>query len=302
MVINLNYLYDVKAPAKINLFLHINDRRLDGYHLLQTVFRLIDLQDSLSFSLRNDGIISFEMSNNNILDEANLVIRAAKLLKMHIRTDKGAHVFLEKNIPIGGGLGGGSSDAASTLIALNKLWSAGLNRQELMNLASYLGADVPFFVFGENAFANGTGELLNKIDLPSRSYLIIQPCLSIKTKDIFSDSILKRDTRRVTICQFMDNPSYLFGKNDLEDVVFFRYPDVYDTVVFFRQHGFKFKMSGSGSCFFIEYDKISESVLALSRIDNIMSRVYGDLKTTKFLFTGSCVSLVEHPLKYWVTK
>ncbi|AGF48122.1 4-diphosphocytidyl-2-C-methyl-D-erythritol kinase [Candidatus Kinetoplastibacterium oncopeltii TCC290E] len=299
----MSYLYDVKAPAKINIFLHINDRRLDGYHLLQTVFRLIDLQDNLSFNLRNDGVISFEMSNNNnILDEENLVIKAAKLLKTRIRSSKGAHIILEKKIPIGGGLGGGSSDAASTLIALNKLWSAGLNRNELMNLASLLGADVPFFIFGDNAFASGTGDILNKVNLPINSYLIIQPCISLKTKDIFSDSILKRDTRRVTISQFMNNPSYLFGKNDLENVVFIRYPDIYSTVVFFKQFGFSFKMSGSGSCFFMEYDNISESVLALSKIDNIMSRVYGSLKPSNLLFTGSCVGLIEHPLKYWVAK
>ncbi|WP_041185949.1 4-(cytidine 5'-diphospho)-2-C-methyl-D-erythritol kinase [Candidatus Kinetoplastidibacterium galati] len=298
----MNHLYDVKAPAKINIFLHVIGRRLDGYHMLQTVFRLIDLHDNLSFNLRNDGTISFEMTSNNIPNEYNLVIKAAKLLKMHVKSNKGAHIFLEKNIPIGGGLGGGSSNAASTLIALNKLWSAGLNRQELMKLASCLGADVPFFIFGDNAFASGIGNILHRIDLPLKYYLIMQPGISINTKDIFSDSILKRDTRRVTMCQFMDSPSYLFGKNDLEDVVFVRYPDICNTVVFFKQHGFAFKMSGSGSCFFIEYDNISQSILALNKIGNIINKVCGSFRPAKFFFTGSYVGLDEHPLKYWVTK
>ncbi|AFZ83449.1 4-diphosphocytidyl-2-C-methyl-D-erythritol kinase [Candidatus Kinetoplastibacterium blastocrithidii TCC012E] len=298
----MDHLYDVKAPAKINIFLHVNERRTDGYHLLQTVFRLIDLQDSLNFSLRNDGIISFEMPNNNIPNETNLVIKAAKLLKMYTRGSKGAHIFLEKNIPIGGGLGGGSSDAASTLIALNKLWSSSLNRYDLMKLANYLGADVPFFIFGCNAFASGIGNVLVEIDLPVRSYLIIQPDISISTADIFSDSILKRDTKHVTIQQFMSSPSYLFGKNDLEDVVFDRYPDVCGTVVFLKQHGFAFKMSGSGSCFFVEYDNISESILALSKIGNIIKKVYGSFKSIRFRFAGAYMGLIDHPLKYWVTK
>ncbi len=163
------------APAKLNLFLHVIGRRQDGYHLLQTVFRFLDFSDQLSFSLRADGIIKLLNPIAGVPEDKDLCVRAAKLLKQHTGTAQGADIFLQKQIPMGGGLGGGSSDAATTLLALNQLWELNLSREQLLELGLQLGADVPVFIFGQNAFAEGIGEKLAPINLPPAWYLVLIP-------------------------------------------------------------------------------------------------------------------------------
>lgn len=182
-------LYDVPAPAKVNLFLHVVGRRPDGYHLLQTAFRFIDLCDTLHFEARADGVISRATELAGVSEDDDLTLRAARALQQATGTRQGAQIALEKRIPQGGGLGGGSSDAATVLIALNRLWGTGLSRRELMALALPLGADVPVFVFGQSAFAEGVGEKLTALDLPARAYLVAQPDASVPTVGIFPHPI-----------------------------------------------------------------------------------------------------------------
>lgn len=196
-------LYAVPAPAKLNLFLHVVGRRADGYHLLQTVFRFIDLNDSLDFDARGDGHISCD--NPGLADPSDdLIVRAARALQQAAGIKTGAHIVCRKNIPMGGGLGGGSSDAATTLIALNRLWGAGLSRAELMRLGLSLGADVPVFVFGQSAFAQGVGEELAAVDLPERAYIVAQPFRNVPTQAIFQSPELTRNTACVKIAVFSD--------------------------------------------------------------------------------------------------
>ena len=182
------------APAKLNLFLHVVGRRQDGYHLLQTVFRFIDFSDNLSFRLRTDDIIKLHNPTAGIPEEKDLCVRAAKLLKQATRTKQGIDIFLQKRIPMGGGLGGGSWDAATTLLALNHLWKANLSRQQLLELGLKLGADVPVFIFGENAFAEGIGEKLTCIKLPPAWYVVLVPPVQVSTAEIFTSKELTRNT------------------------------------------------------------------------------------------------------------
>jgi 4-diphosphocytidyl-2C-methyl-D-erythritol kinase len=197
-------LYEVPAPAKINLFLHVVGRRADGYHALQTVFRFIDLADTLHFELRRDGAIVRTDALPGVTFDTDLTVRAARLLQTTTGVRLGASIGLEKRIPMGGGLGGGSSDAATTLIALNRLWRTGLSRSELLRLAGSLGADVPVFVFGQSAFAEGRGDILSAVSLPERTYLIAQPDVSVPTALVFSDPHLMRATDYVKMESFVD--------------------------------------------------------------------------------------------------
>ena len=187
------------APAKLNLFLHVTGRRADGYHLLQTAFQLINRSDSLHIQTRNDGILRRTNTIAGVPEHDDLIIRAARLLQNHTGCRLGADLTLDKQLPMGGGLGGGSSDAASTLIGLNHLWGCGLKRQELMDLGLQLGADVPFFLFGHNAFAEGVGEKLQAIETPECWYLVIEPGVQVPTPAIFSAKELTRDTKPVKI-------------------------------------------------------------------------------------------------------
>ena len=168
------------APAKLNLFLHVIGRRSDGYHLLQTVFRLLDFSDQLGYEIREDGVIKLNKPIDGVPEENDLCVRAAKLLQQKSGTNQGAEIFLTKRIPMGGGLGGGSSDAATTLMALNQLWGVGWNKEQLIELGLQLGADVPVFIFGESAFAEGIGEKLVPITLPSAWYLVLTPPVHIE--------------------------------------------------------------------------------------------------------------------------
>jgi 4-diphosphocytidyl-2-C-methyl-D-erythritol kinase len=244
----------IKAPAKINRFLHIVGQRKDGYHLLQTVFQLIDLHDDVYLTATPDGLVRRSSGAANVVPEKDLVVRAAKLLQEYTNTNQGCTIRVEKRIPMGAGLGGGSSDAAATLWGLNELWDLKLSRQVLMNLGVKLGADVPFFLFGQNAFAEGIGELLQAVSLPESSFLLIYPKVHIPTVDVFKDPNLTRNHPTVTISDFIDSPNLeQFGKNDCEEIVIQKYQEVAAVINWLRQQAPQSspRMSGSGSSVFV---------------------------------------------------
>ena len=249
------------APAKLNLFLHVVGRRDDGYHLLQTVFRFIDYGDELSFVVRADGAIRRITALEGVCAEQDLTVRAARALQRATGCREGADIGIVKRLPIGGGLGGGSSDAATTLIVLNRLWRTGLSRDRLQQLALTLGADVPIFVFGQNAFAEGIGERLRAIALPSAWYLILVPELTVSTAEIFSSPELTRNSNAITIAAF----SVGQGRNDLEAVVCRRYPQVTRHLEWLRRYG-DARMTGSGACVFCAFDSEEHARRVLSEL------------------------------------
>jgi 4-diphosphocytidyl-2-C-methyl-D-erythritol kinase len=249
------------APAKLNLFLHVVGRRPDGYHLLQTAFRLIDYGDDLHFSVRTDGVIRHLNPLPGVAADQDLTVRAARLLQQETRSPLGADIGIVKRLPLGGGLGGGSSDAATTLIALNRLWRTGLPRATLQQLALELGADVPLFVFGQNAFAEGIGERLQALRLPPSWYLVLVPELAVSTAEIFSAAELTRNTNAITIAAF----SVGQGHNDLESVVCRRYPQVARHLEWLQQYG-DARMTGSGACVFCAFDGEVQARQALAQL------------------------------------
>lgn len=301
-------LYDVPAPAKLNLFLHVVGRRADGYHLLQTVFRFIDLCDTLHFDVRADGVISRATELPGVPEEQDLTLRAAHALQRATGTKQGVQIGLEKRIPQGGGLGGGSSDAATVLIALNRLWGTGLSRRELMELALPLGADVPVFVFGQSAFAQGIGEDLTAVTLPDRAYLVAQPDASVPTPQIFSAPDLTRDSSSTTIAVFLASPTSRFGRNDLEPVVYRLYPEVLGASRWLAEQGIlrgtPVRMSGSGACLFAEFSELSEAVLAEAEISATMRGADKTFSQThpRFRLVQACTGLAEHPLRNWIAR
>ena len=278
-------LYDLPAPAKLNLFLHVVGRRDDGYHLLQTVFRLISLADRIDVDLRRDGKIVRETDMLGVPHDEDLVVRAARALQTHTGTKLGAQIKVKKNIPAGGGLGGGSSDAATVLLALNRLWETRLSRAALMQLGLGLGADVPVFIAGQNAFAQGIGEQLTPVKLPERSYVVVQPAQSVPTAAVFGASDLTRDTDPVKIsgvklfaefCGETDQQSSSlqdFGRNDLQPVVMKRYPVVRQALDWLTQAGLNARMTGSGACLFVGFPGVQQAaavhqkLLAKTRTD-----------------------------------
>ena len=254
------------APAKLNLFLHINGRRPDGYHLLQTVFQLLDHGDVLNFETRDDGVIQRMSDIPGVPAETDLIVRAAKLLQAaaHQKTGRkipGANITINKILPMGGGLGGGSSDAATTLMALNQLWDAGFNRAELMSIGLQLGADVPFFIFGQNAFAEGIGEALQPVATSDCWYIVIEPGVQIPTSLIFSSEELTRDTKLVKIADFSGHQN-CFGKNDLQIVAAKLFPAVAEAIHWLQTYG-DARMTGSGACVFCAFgqEKQADEVL-----------------------------------------
>lgn len=257
------------APAKLNLFLHITGRRADGYHLLQSVFQLIDRGDLLHFSVRDDGVINRSTELAGVPADSDLVVRAARLLQA-ATADRmqgrllGADIAVEKNLPMGGGLGGGSSDAASTLMALNHLWQTGLTRAELMSLGLQLGADVPFFLFGRNAFAEGIGEALSPVETPESWFVVIEPGVSVATQRIFSSIELTRDTKPVKITDFSGAPVG-FGKNDLQVVAENLFPPIAAAVKWLRQFG-DARMTGSGACVFCPFEQEQQAEAVLKTV------------------------------------
>lgn len=241
------------APAKLNLFLHVVGRRADGYHLLQTVFRFIDHGDTLSFRLRDDGAIVRATDLPGVPAEKDLVVRAARLLQETAGVGQGAEIGVGKRLPLGGGLGGGSSDAATTLLALNRLWGANLSRERLMALGLQLGADVPVFIYGRNAFAEGVGERFTPVELPPAWYVVLVPPVAVPTAEIFAAPELTRNTLPVKIAPFSAGRVCLEGHNDLEPVVVRRYPAVAEHLGWLRQFG-DARMTGSGACVFAAFE------------------------------------------------
>ncbi|MEM5387016.1 4-(cytidine 5'-diphospho)-2-C-methyl-D-erythritol kinase [Paraburkholderia phymatum] len=264
-------LRDCLAPAKLNLFLHITGRLPNGYHALQTVFQLLDWGDTLHFTLRDDGAITRGTEIADVPADTDLTVRAAKLLKEHTGTRLGANIEIDKRLPMGAGLGGGSSDAATTLLALNRLWKLALPRAELQALAVKLGADVPFFIFGKNAFAEGIGEELEQVQLPPRHFLVVTPRVHVPTSAIFSEKTLTRDTKALTIADFLAQHSCnaewpdSFGRNDMQQVVAGKYAEVAQVLRWFDDIA-PARMTGSGASVFAAFRSKDEAVAAQAKL------------------------------------
>lgn len=270
----------VPSPAKLNLFLHITGRRPDGYHELQSIFQLIDLCDWLEFEQTDDQQIQIEGLASVDLEQ-NLIYRAAQILQPYAKTPSGLIIRLEKNIPMGAGLGGGSSNAATTLIVLNQLWHCGLNSEQLAELGVKLGADVPIFVHGRNAWAEGIGEHLTFIDLDQKQFIVLKPDCFISTQQLFSQKTLTRDTKPSKFCAYQIKPSD-FG-NNFEPVARSLYPEVDEAMQYLDQFGVA-KLTGTGACVFIE--------------------VTDDMNVTDILENAPCksylvTSLQESPLRHF---
>ena len=248
------------APAKLNLMLRVTGRRADGYHLLQTIFRFIDYGDTLRFRARADGVITRVNDVPGVPAESDLCVRAARLLQQVSGTRLGADIHLEKRLPMGGGLGGGSSDAATTLLALNRLWQTAIPRTQLIDLSVKIGADVPVFVFGQNALAESIGEQLSALTLPPAWYVVLCPPVMVPTAAIFSHPDLKRDSKKVTIQGFSGADGVGHGElfvNDLQPLVERLYPEVARHVTWLSDHaGTRLGpalMTGSGACVFASF-------------------------------------------------
>jgi 4-diphosphocytidyl-2-C-methyl-D-erythritol kinase len=247
------------APAKLNLFLHVTGRRADGYHLLQSAFRLLDWGDTLDFAVRDDGHIRRLNALTGIPEKADLVVRAARSLQQASACKLGVDITLHKRLPVGGGLGGGSSDAATTLMALNRLWGIGLDDDQLRALGLQLGADIPFFIFGRDAFVEGVGEILQAIDLPPARYVVIAPAVSVPTAEIFSSPDLTRNTPAVKVRDLTLSRTF----NDLQPVACALYPEVAEAISWLERFA-PARMTGSGACVFAEVDSVAraEQILA----------------------------------------
>lgn len=279
-------LYDVPAPAKLNLFLHITGRRADGYHLLQSVFMLVDWCDTLHFERRADGSISRE-DLGAPLPEMDLTLRAAHALKAATGCTLGAHIGVLKRIPAQAGMGGGSSDAATALLALNRLWSLGLSRSALETIGMQLGADIPFFLRGSNAWVEGIGETITPLEkahqLPQARFAIVKPAAGLETKLIFSSPNLKRDSDSATILGFAAE-HFDFGRNDLQPVAQAICPEVTQAIEWLRDRGLQARMTGSGSAVFAQ---MSHEV---------------DLKNAPEGWqVKACENLMIHPLAGWAS-
>ncbi len=249
------------APAKLNLFLHVVGRRADGYHLLQTLFRFVDYGDTLHFAPREDGRVRLLNPLPGVPEESDLTVRAARLLQQAANCTRGADIRLEKRLPMGGGLGGGSSDAATVLLALNHLWQLGLSRERLQALGLTLGADVPVFIFGRTAFAEGVGEALQAVPAAPAWYLVLQPPVAVPTVDIFRAPELKRDTPAMAAADWRPG----LGGNDLEPVACARFPEVARHLAWLQRFG-RARMSGSGACVFAEFPDQAGAEAALAQL------------------------------------
>ena len=243
-----NWNSDWPAPAKINLFLHVVGRRADGYHLLQTVFRFLDFGDTLRCEPRGDGRIVLASPLPGVPPETDLVVRAATALRAATGATTGVTLLVEKRLPMGGGLGGGSSDAATTLMALNRLWHTGLDSLQLQRIGLALGADVPIFIHGRTAFAEGVGERFTDVAPPAAWYLVLVPAVAVPTLEIFRSAELRRDTPAIAADDWRPG----FGRNDLETVACSLYPEVKRHLDWLRQYG-DARMSGSGACCFVGF-------------------------------------------------
>jgi 4-diphosphocytidyl-2-C-methyl-D-erythritol kinase len=278
-------LYDVPAPAKLNLFLHITGRRADGYHLLQSVFMLTDWCDTLHFELRTDGTIVREDLAGPALPADDLIVRAARALRQATGCTQGATIGVEKRIPAQAGMGGGSSDAATCLLALNRLWQLGLALPQLEAIGLLLGADVPFFLRGANAWVEGTGEIITPLrgasSLPSAHFVVVKPAAGLDTKTIFSAPDLKRDNPPATIADFAAG-HYGFGHNVLQPVAQRLCPDVTQALDWLASQGLQGRMTGSGS-----------AVFAVTSKPPVLAEAPGGWQVRV------CSNLDAHPLAGW---
>ena len=278
-----DFYLSLPAPAKLNLFLHVTGRRANGYHELQTLFQFLDHGDTLHFSPRDDGVITLTPELPGVADEDNLIVRAARLLQKASGSNAGADIWLEKRLPMGGGIGGGSSDAATTLLGLNHLWNTGLNLDQLAELGLQLGADVPVFVRGNAAWAEGVGEVLTAVELEEPWYLVVVPPRHVSTAEIFSDQRLTRDTPPITLAAFRRYG----GRNDLLPVVEARYPEIRNALILLNKYC-EAKMTGSGSCLFGAFPNKREA-------DKVRARLPATLQT--FVAKG-CNRSPLHQLLY----
>ncbi|MDG2046034.1 MAG: 4-(cytidine 5'-diphospho)-2-C-methyl-D-erythritol kinase [Halioglobus sp.] len=253
------------SPAKLNLFLHITGRRTDGYHELQTLFQLLDWGDQMVLSPNQSGVITLESNDVGIPLEDNLIVRAAALLQ---RGTLGAHITLHKRIPAGAGLGGGSSNGATALLALNRLWDLQLSGPQLQALGTQLGADVPVFVGAHTAWAEGIGEILTPIELPERWYLIIVPDCHVSTAEIFSHDQLTRNTIPIKMAAFFEGDH----RNDFQHLVRRLYPDVDNALKVLENFG-EAKLTGSGACVFISFDNAIEATEVRARLPEEMTSI-----------------------------
>jgi 4-diphosphocytidyl-2-C-methyl-D-erythritol kinase len=285
----LNAVQWYPAPGKLNLFLHVLGRRADGYHELQTVFRLIDRADRIGIAPRDDGELRRLDTLPGLRPEDDLCLRAAARMRELAAARRGAaaarlgaDISLDKRLPVGAGLGGGSSDAATVMLVLNRLWALDLGRAELIAEAARLGADVPFFVFGRSALGEGIGERLSALELPPAWYLVLVPPVSVSTREVFASPALTRDAKPLKITPFFQG----LGRNDLEPVVTARYPEVAAHLDWLRQHCPGARMTGSGACVFAEFESAADARALQSRLPASM---HG------FLAEG----LARHPLHDW---
>ncbi|HSC68416.1 MAG TPA: 4-(cytidine 5'-diphospho)-2-C-methyl-D-erythritol kinase [Cellvibrio sp.] len=238
------------SPAKLNLFLHITGRRPDGYHNLQTFFQLLDYGDSLSFTTRQDGRITLTPEIPGVPFEQNLIIKAARMLDTYKPADAGVDIQLQKRLPMGGGIGGGSSNAATTLVALNHLWRCGLDKNQLQAIGLKLGADVPVFINAQTAWAEGVGEQLQAIEMQPKWFLVIQPDCHVSTAEIFSHKDLTRDTSAIKVAAFLEQG----GQNDCEALVRKLYPQVDNALIWLQKFDRNARMTGTGACVFASFE------------------------------------------------
>jgi len=249
------------APAKLNLFLHITGRRADGYHRLQTLFQLLDYGDLLTFTLRPTAEITLTPELPGVAFEDNLIVRAARLLQERAQITAGISIELKKRLPMGGGIGGGSSNAATTLVALNQLWRCGLNRSELQSLGLQLGADVPVFIGARSAWAEGVGEQLQPIELTPVWYLVLHPDCAVSTAEIFSHKDLTRDTPNITVAAFLEQG----GRNDCQKLVRKLYPQVDQALNWLSQFTGNARMTGTGASVFAAFNTEAEAQTVLAQ-------------------------------------
>ena len=277
----LQSLHNVLAPAKLNLFLHITGRRADGYHLLQSVFMLIDWCDTLHFDVKLDGSIQ-RIDLNTPLPTDDLIVRAARALQTASGTSLGAEIRIDKQIPAQAGMGGGSSDAASTLLALNKLWGLNWSVSQLLPIGLALGADVPFFLHGYNAWVEGIGEKISPVLVPPSRFVVVKPNAGIETARIFGSPTLERATKTATISDFAAQP-YDFGRNDLQPVAQALCPEVEMALQWLQSFGLKPRMTGSGSAVFAQ---LPEHIVVDNPPHNWKVQ--------------TCRNMVSHPLREWM--
>lgn len=255
------------SPAKLNLFLHINGQRPDGYHNLQTVFQLLNYGDTITFEVREGPEITLSPAMPQIPFDDNLIVRAARLIQNHCATAMGVDIQLEKHLPLGGGIGGGSSNAATTLVALNYLWQCNLNCSQLQELGLKLGADVPVFIGAQSAWAEGVGEHLQALELPQKWFVVLTPDCHVSTRDIFSHKDLTRDTPNITVAAFHEQG----GRNDCQILVRKLYPAVDKALSWLGQFTDNAQLTGTGACVFAAFESAEKAQYVLAQLPKNLS-------------------------------